>query len=421
MLQKILLFLAFYLPFQVALNLRPGIDLASIRLLILIVFFLWLADSLRRKKIIVSNNPQTILISIFLFLNLLSFFFARNPDWSARKLLFLFSVFPIYFVFSAVIQKKAQATKVFKALVISGSLAAVIGIAQFFGQFFWGLENLYAFWGRFVAPVFLGHTFSETVLSYPSWLVNISGATYFRAISFFPDPHMFSLFLGMILPISVGLFFLERKRIWLLSTAFIFLANLLTFSRGAYLGLAAGFLFLAVFFWRKMKKNHKVPAVILSALLFLILLVPNPVSVRFFSSFNLKEGSNIGRMEMWQAAFSTISQKPWLGAGIGNFPLEIDPLTTYREPIYAHNTYLDIATEAGILAALSWIGIVFFSLLACLKKSEGDILWLGAGTGLVIFAAHSLVETGLYSPTVLSLFLIIVALSNKSKKNEELE
>jgi O-antigen ligase len=306
-------------------------------------------------------------------------------------------------------------------LVISGSLASAIGIAQFFGQFFWGLENLYAFWGRFVAPVFLGHTFSETVLSYPSWLVNISGATYFRAISFFPDPHMFSLFLGMILPISVGLFFLERKRIWLLSTAFIFLANLLTFSRGAYLGLAAGFLFLAVFFWRKMKKNHKVPAVILSALLFLILLVPNPVSVRFFSSFNLKEGSNIGRMEMWQAAFSTISQKPWLGAGIGNFPLEIDPLTTYREPIYAHNTYLDIATEAGILAALSWIGIVFFSLLACLKKSEGDILWLGAGTGLVIFAAHSLVETGLYSPTVLSLFLIIVALSNKSKKNEELE
>jgi hypothetical protein len=74
MLQKILLFLAFYLPFQMALNLRPGIDLASIRLLILIVFFLWLADSLRRKKIIVSNNPQTILISIFLFLNLLSFF-----------------------------------------------------------------------------------------------------------------------------------------------------------------------------------------------------------------------------------------------------------------------------------------------------------------------------------------------------------
>jgi len=51
MLFKLLLILSLYLPFQLALNLAPGIDLASIRILILILFFLWLAQGLKNKKL----------------------------------------------------------------------------------------------------------------------------------------------------------------------------------------------------------------------------------------------------------------------------------------------------------------------------------------------------------------------------------
>ena len=49
---SLLLFLAAYLPFQIALNLSEGIDLASVRVLVLLAFLLWLAEGLRNKKLI---------------------------------------------------------------------------------------------------------------------------------------------------------------------------------------------------------------------------------------------------------------------------------------------------------------------------------------------------------------------------------
>ena len=101
--------------------------------------------------------------------------------------------------------------KVIKALVWGGALAALLGIFQFFGQFFWGLERVYKFWADFVAVPFLGVSVAKEVLKNPSWLVNISGATYLRATATFPDPHMFSLFLGMILPLAAGIYLKTKK------------------------------------------------------------------------------------------------------------------------------------------------------------------------------------------------------------------
>ena len=416
---KFLLILSFYLPFQIALNPMEGIDLASIRVFILLLFFIWLAKSLKQKELIITSSPQTYLISSFLFLSLFSSFFAQNTDWSMRKLLFLFSVFPIYFIVSAVINSEAKRIKTIKTLVISGALASLVGVTQFFLQFIIGIDSLQKIWATYFLSPFLGKSFSQAVLTYPSWLVDVSGTTYFRAISFFPDPHMFSLFLGLLLPLSLGLFFIKRKKLWLFSSGLILLANILTFSRGAYLGLTVGILFLFFIFQEKIGKKYKLLFAFGSLILLSTFLVPNPVSSRFFSTFNLKEGSNIGRIEIWEKTGQTILKYPLTGTGIGNFPLEINPSATYREPIYAHNTYLDIAVETGILASFVWIGVLFFSIASFLKKAKENLLYLCAALSLVIFAAHSLVETGIYSPVVLTLLLIIMALSN-IRENEKI-
>lgn len=415
-----LLFLACYLPFQVALNPTTGVDLASIRVLILGLFFWWLARGLKDKKIYLPNNFQTSCVTLFLFLTAFSAFFARNADWSVRKLGFLLSIFPIYFIVSDVVNTPEKLRKMIIGLVISGTLAASLGIAQFMAQFFVGIDALYLFWSKYVAMPFLGRTFSQAVLEHPSWLANISGHTYFRAISVFPDPHMFAFFLGLLLPLAIALFFKDKKKMWLLCAGVIFCADILTFSRGGYLGLVGGG--VAVFFvlQNKVAKRYRIGIFLGLAFLAVALMIPGPVSSRFFSSFNVEEGSNVGRLAMWRAATENILAHPLVGVGLGNFSLAVSPLATYREPIYAHNTYLDIAVESGVLAALAWLGLILFSVAAFLKKAGQDWLYFGAAISLIIFAIHSMTETGVYSPVVLTLFLIIIAFSNSIESNEKI-
>lgn len=412
MLFSLILILVIYLPFQVALNPASGVDLASIRVIILGLFFLWLANGLRLKKVRLSAGFQTGCVITFIFLSAFSSFFARNSDWSIRKILFLLSVFPVYFIVSDIVNTTPKFRKISAGLVVSGALAAWVGILQFALQFFIGIDALYRFWANHVAVYFLGKTFTQSVLEHPSWLVNVSGRDYFRAISIFPDPHMFAFFLGLILPLAVALFFKNKKIFWLICAAIIFLADILTFSRGGYLGLFGGAAVLALIFQEKLTKKYKAGIFLGTVFLVISLAFPNPISSRFFSSFNPAEGSNAGRILMWKEAASGIVTSPLVGVGLGNFPLWVNPLSTYRDPIYAHNTYLDVAAESGIPAVLAWLGVLFFSIKAFLKKAKEEKLYLGAAISLVVFFIHSMTETGIYSPVVLTLVLIIAAASN---------
>ncbi|MFA6973944.1 MAG: O-antigen ligase family protein [Parcubacteria group bacterium] len=415
---KLIFFLALYLPFQIALNPTAGVDLASIRVLVLVIFLLWLAQGLKNKKLIIKNNLQSGLVCTFLFLNTLSVLMARNTDWSARKLLFLFSLFPVYFVVAGAINTREKAVKIIKALVGSGAIVALVGIVQFLSQFVIGLERTYKFWANYVIAPFLGSSVTEAVLNNPSWLVNIASKTYLRATATFPDPHMLAFYLGLLIPLALGLVLREGKErlFWTASLGLLVVADLLTFSRGGYLGLSAGISLLVILSWNRLGRKYKISAIVLVCLTAIVLLIPNPVSQRFYSSFNFKEGSNQGRIATWQQAAGVIEDNPLMGVGIGNYPLAIKASADYREPIYAHNTYLDIAAETGSLNALVWIGLLVVVWIKFYLKGRKDPLFLMAGVSIAIFAAHSLVETAIYSPTVLVLFLIIISLSNIDEK-----
>ena len=409
---KVFLFLCLYLPFQLAINPAEGIDLASGRVLIIILLLIWLADSLKNKKLVIKNTLQLWIVVVFLLGNALSMVAAQNIEWSGRKLLFLFSIFPIYFVASALINDTKKAKKTAEFIVAGGFIAAIIGIGQFLSQFIWGLEKVYQFWAEYIIVPFLGKSFSQAVLQNPSWLVNVSGKTFLRATSVFPDPHMLSFFLGMAGALCLGLALSAKKN----KTSWIFfiiilIADFLTFSRGSYLGIFCAILALLFIFWRQANQKTKKISLMLSLFLIILLVVPSPISQRFSSIFNLKEGSNMGRIEIWQQAAEIIKNNPWTGVGIGNYPLEIKPTANYREPIYAHNAYLDIAAEAGLFVFLAWLGIILSAGISFFKKAKKEIFFLGGFLAIVIFAAHSLVETAIYSSVVLPIFLIIVSLS----------
>ncbi|MDO8529730.1 MAG: O-antigen ligase family protein [bacterium] len=411
MLYKLLLLFCLYLPFQIALNYSEGFDLASGRVFALALGVLWLFKSLAQKKLSIPNKIQTLLLFSFFFLSVFSFVFAQNTDWAYRKLLFLLSFTPLYFIVADIALKKTR--KIIEFLVYGVGLASLVGIFQFALQFFIGIDATLKLWQKIITP-FLGNSFSEAVFQNPSWLVGISGITYMRAVAFFPDPHIFSFYLGMLFPFAIALYINSKKNIFLFFSVSILIANILTFSRGGYLGLLSGILF-ALFIFRKtivdeftLKKFIAINIFILAVTA--IIISPNPVSQRLISSFNVNEGSNIGRLETWKQSLDVIKNNP-LGVGLGNYAMEIKPSADYREPIYSHNLYFDIAAETGIANALIFIWLIIASILSFIKLGKNNKLYSAGAISLFIFSIHSIFETPLFSIHILPLFLIIIALS----------
>jgi len=428
MLNIILSILFLYLPFQVALNPIEGIDLASVRLIIPFIFLIWLLQGFKNKKIIISYNKTTLLILSFLFLSGFSLIMAMNIEWGIRKLLFLLSFFPLYFI--VVTRKYAEAIFILKFLVWGAFLSAIIGIFQFFLQFIFGINKAIYIWSEVIIP-FLGNSFSEAILENSSWLVNAGGHTLLRAIAFFPDPHMFSFYLGMSAPIALALYLKVKKNgnLYLISFFIILLANFLTFSRGGYLGIIIGLLFFGLLFFQKkyfqfklnlpLKKNiyynkYFFLSFLTIAFTIIIMTTANPIINRLYSSFDLTEGSNSERIEIWKKSLEVINKNPVLGVGLGNYALSIKPSAEYREPIYSHNLYMDIAVETGVFNAIIFISFLFFSISNLIKNlnKKNNIIYLGLASSLIVFTVHSIFETALFSVHILPLFILIIGLSN---------
>ncbi len=431
-----LLLLIFLLPFQFALNPTPGIDLSVVRLAIVLAFFVWLCAGFLKKDLKIPNNPISWLLGLFLAFALLSIISAENINWAIRKLLVFLSIFPLYFLVSTCFEK-TDFLKISCTIAWTSTLTAILGILQFLSQFAWGSRAVFNFWSHHLAKLFLVRAFSQAVIDYPSWWVNISGKTYLRATAFFPDPHMLAFFLGMSLPFSLFLALRQQKNKPLrhyifYGTAVIInlTALILTFSRGGYLGLLATGFTLLLLGWRYLHKKQKIIlAAILPLLLFALVFIP-AVSARLFSSFNLQEGSVAGRLTIWQNAFDVWRQHFWAGVGLGNYSYYLNPLHAYRLPVYAHNTYLDIAVEMGIFALLAWLSIflyVILKLLAQRKLYRKDynlqlFAWAIIGS-LAYFLAHCFFDTPLYSPRILPYFMVLLGLTsllikkNSSKKS----
>jgi O-antigen ligase len=147
-------------------------------------------------------------------------------------------------------------------------------------------------------------------------------------------------------------------------------ALVMSWSRGAWLGLAAAVAAMALAVVARSGRAAMLGLVIVVLLAYLLVagglaLVP-PSIVQRFSDFLPYLGvmdvrgvevtdanfAVLERMAHWQSATSMWSEHPWLGVGIGNYEPVYDRYALPLWPLalgHAHNYYLNIAAEAGIL------------------------------------------------------------------------
>jgi len=415
----LLLLFCILLPFQFALNPKVGVDLAIVRVFIPLLFLTWLFISIKNRAAILQKNTLTYLFAAFLFIATISLVFSSNLDWSLRKLAFLFSILPIYLIASCVLNTPARKRGAVTALVGGGATLASLAILQFTAQFIFGIDAVYGFLANNVSPFFLGNSFSKAVLAYPSWLVNANGITYMRATAIFPDPHMLSYYFGLLIPWSIVLWHDSKKySYWFFfATLLLIVADICTFTRGGYIALIAGSLVVLPLVSRATMRKIILAIILLT--LFFTIAPHTPVASRLSSSFDVTEGSNVGRLSNWQQAILIIKNHP-LGVGIGMYSLAVDPNVDYRTPIYAHNLYLDIAAELGLTAMLIFLAILLFTFIYFWNAARTKPFFVAGVSSITIFAIHSLVETPLYSVHILSLICLIIALSVGIKKYEKI-
>jgi O-antigen ligase len=110
--------------------------------------------------------------------------------------------------------------------------------------------------------------------------------------------------------------------------------------------------------------------------------------------------ANIERLAHWQAAISMAAASPWLGVGFGNYEAAYPEfrLIYWHFPLgHAHNYYLNVLAEAGIIGLSAYLGLWFgIALIIWRTRCHPDPLARCVGVGLlaswVYLAVHSLTD-----------------------------
>ena len=129
------------------------------------------------------------------------------------------------------------------------------------------------------------------------------------------------------------------------------------------------------------------------------------------------------RAVVWEATCELIKDFPLTGAGLGTYKTVFQRYKQedfdYRLSIYdhAHNDYLEIIAEVGIIGIIPlFFGILYF-IIVILKKwaktknpfSKG--ISLGGVGAMAYISLHSLMDFNLHIPSNAMIFCIIMALT----------
>lgn len=187
----------------------------------------------------------------------------------------------------------------------------------------------------------------------------------------FGNPNDLATSLDLLIPFAVALALLRRgmaRLFYLACAAVLGLGVILTFSRGGFLGLVA---MAAVLIWKMGRKNRAftVAAFVIITGIFLVAM-PVGYSSRITTIFDSSAdstGSSEERKELLERAAGIAANHLVVGVGIGNFP--IYSLHERR----AHNSYLEIAAELGVVGLIAYL-IMIFAPLRSLRRIERDTI-----------------------------------------------
>ncbi|HVA26007.1 MAG TPA: O-antigen ligase family protein [Chloroflexota bacterium] len=219
-----------------------------------------------------------------------------------------------------------------------------------------------------------------------------------RMVGVYRSPDNFALYLARLVPVAAALGLLapmnKRWRAIYLTGAALGLGGvLLSFTRGAWIGVFVALLVVAAFAGRRWLAAGLLGGAVAAAA------ISTLQARRIQSLFEFAPGTTgFTRIELWRATVRMIADHPLFGVGLDNFlyqyPRYILP-DARNEPdlSHPHNLLLDFWSRIGIfgLAALVWLEIVFFRMAARVIRS-GKGFQRAAAIGLLASMVDCLVH-----------------------------
>ena len=230
----------------------------------------------------------------------------------------------------------------------------------------------------------------------------------------------FAGFLELTIPAAIGVAVYKRK-IWIATVAAVMMAAfLMTQSRGGWMCLGAGLCVMFAVILQNENNSRKNAAVALISVIMLISLVvlvyfgKEVVSRRIetITGASGQEVSSDTRLKIWRGSADIIAHNPIIGTGIGTF---IWAFPRYRptgldlQANSAHNDYLHMASEMGVLAPVIMIWIFAIVIGTGLRKGMSDPVILGLAIGFLSLCMHGLVDFNFHIPANMILFTVWAA------------
>ncbi|HKQ93634.1 MAG TPA: O-antigen ligase family protein [Blastocatellia bacterium] len=200
----------------------------------------------------------------------------------------------------------------------------------------------------------------------------------------FENPNDLATALNLLLPFAVALTVISKglaRLFFLVCAAILTVGILVTLSRGGFLGLLA---LCVVLLW-KLGRGRRMKTILAAVLICgtLIAVMPGGYGARITSIFNTEEdktGSAQQRRELMERAASIAISRPIIGVGMGNFHI----YSIHDKP--AHNAYLEIAAELGVMGLIAYLILIFAPLRSLHRierqtrgrrsKSAWEMYWL---------------------------------------------
>lgn len=389
---------------------RPAIDIYSqynvitlfnidlnVNALLGTAIFIWGLFYIVFQRINLRKIPGFFVILIFFILSIISEFITISKVDTLAEIIKISNIF-IFFILAFYLVNKSPnfLHKLISALAIGAIIPCFAAIYQFFtqtGLTFGDLSN--RVYGTFGHPNVLGF-----------YLILAIALLLLKFIS--QDKHL-------------------RHPLTLLAIGSLFIILLLTYTRAAWLGLA---IFLLTLGFLQYKKALFITAglicfILLFGQLINIFLVNNtdydlrnlPIVSRF-TQRSEEADSLAWRWQVVKDVSPRIWDSPVFGHGLGTFPLIREQQDVgFFEDLNAHNDYLRLAVEMGILGLLSYVFIyillfknILHNYLVFPKNSQIKKLSLGALGLLIAFAAISLSDNLLqHTPVVWGLWMFFGA------------
>ena len=365
-----------------------GMNIGVTEVLVALVLLVWFMRMVVQREIRVVWPRLTLSLLIFLGVLCLSLLGAPSLQHGVKEIVKWAEILALYVLVANEMDETWSKVLCF-ALLGTGALAALQGIYQFFFRV--GPEEFVLF-GRFM-----------------------------RAYGTFEQPNPYAGYLGLTLPLAVGLVLAAvvpmGKRIrgwwlvWAVGCGALMLAALvMSWSRGAQIGFVAAVAVMGIAIVTRSGRGVVLGATFAALLVYALLIggisVVPPSVVQRFSDFVPYVGVGdvrgvevtdanfavLERMAHWQSALEMWTDHPWLGVGIGNYEPVYGQYALPLWPLalgHAHNYYLNIAAESGVVGVGAYLLVWVSALLGAYQATRRASGWYwGIALGVLGVLVH---------------------------------